>query len=621
MKHIIFLSSILVSAVVSAVAEDDPQDFLPPVLPWQGASQSLVVAPDHPWITPAERTGLTDTPSYDETLDWLRRLCDATPLVSMVEFGRTSQARPLVLVIATRDEQHSAEAFRAGGKPTLLVQAGNHAGEIDGKDAGLMLLRDIAFGGKSRLLDGANLLFIPALNADGHERVSAWNRPNQRGPRRMGWRTTAQNLNLNRDYVKADSPEMRALLAVLNTWPVWLYLDIHATDGVDYQYDVTYTYQGRGGSPAWSPHIGAWLDRSFSPAVDAALQAQGHIPFNLYILPRDEHDLTRGLSAGNAAPRFSHGYGDLRHLPTVLVENHSLKPYPQRVLGTYVLLQATLEHLARDAAALRAAIQADRTARPAEVTLTWARDGATSQIDLLGVDFEIYRSIASGADEIRWLGRPRLFPKLPIYTDKPGLTVKRPAAYWVPASKNEIIDRLQVQGIHVQPLSEARTLDVDMIRIQDVQDAGAGRPYEARHPVRFGGVRVERRRETFPPGSVRVPTDQPLGNLAIMMLHPQGVDSLFAWGFCNEILQRTEYIEGYVIAPLAEKMLADDPALRAEFEAKLADDPEFAADPTARLQWFYVRTKFADERFLLYPVGIESSVVRGTSKSGKNATN
>jgi hypothetical protein len=238
------------------------------------------------------------------------------------------------------------------------------------------------------------------------------------------------------------------------------------------------------------------------------------------------------------------------------------------VLGTYVLLQATLEHLARDGAGLRDAIQADRAARPAEVTFTWTSDGPTGEIDLLGVDYEIYRSAASGADELRWLGRPRLFPKLPIVTSKPGLTVKRPAAYWVPASKNEIIDRLRVQGIHVEPLSESRTLDVDMYRIIPSDETFAGRPYEARHPVRFRGVEVERRRETFPPGSVRVPTDQPLGTLAIMMLEPQGVDSLLGWGFCNEILQRTEYIEGYVIAPLAEKMLADDPTLKSRVRSQ-----------------------------------------------------
>ena len=118
-----------------------------------------------------------------------------------------------------------------------------------------MLLRDIAFGGKDTLLDHANLLFIPIFNVDGHERRSEWNRPNQRGPAHMGWRATAQNLNLNRDYVKADAPEMRALLGLLNTWLPSLYLDLHTTDGVDYQYDVTYAYHGACGTEAWSPRL------------------------------------------------------------------------------------------------------------------------------------------------------------------------------------------------------------------------------------------------------------------------------------------------------------------------------------------------------------------------------
>ena len=129
-------------------------------------------------------------------------------------------------------------------------------------------------------------------------------------------------------------------------------------------------------------------------------------------------------------------------------------------------------------------------------------------------------------------------------------------------------------------------------------------PYEGRHRTTTG-VKIEKHSGTFPAGSVRVPTDQPLGDLAVVMLEPESADSLFAWGFFPEKLQRTEYIEGYVIAPMAEKMLADNAQLKVEFEAKLAADPEFAADPRARLRWFYRRTKFYDERYLLYPVGLE----------------
>ena len=194
----------------------DPQDFLPPVLPWHGASEALIAKADDPWITPAEKTGLSNSPNYDETIAYLKKLTAASRLLSMQEFGRTAQGTPLFVVIAGKDKAFTLEALRTSGKPALLAQAGIHSGEIDGKDAGLMLLRDIVFGGKETLLDRATLLFVPIFNADGHERTSQWNRPNQRGPVDQGWRTTAQNLNLNRDYMKADSPEMQAMLTLIN---------------------------------------------------------------------------------------------------------------------------------------------------------------------------------------------------------------------------------------------------------------------------------------------------------------------------------------------------------------------------------------------------------------------
>ena len=598
------LLSVFVLAVAARAAA--PQDFLPPVLPWHGASESLIAKPDNPWITPAEKSGLLDSPNYDDTVAYLKKICAASPLFSLQEFGRTAQGRTLYVVVATKEKSPTPDALRAGGKPTLLAQAGIHSGEIDGKDAGLMLLRDLAFGGKAALLDRANFLFVPIFNADGHERSSEWNRANQRGPVHMGWRTTAQNLNLNRDYVKADTPEMRAMLTLLNMWSPSLYFDIHVTDGMDYQYDITYTYHGFDGDDAWSPHIGAWLDQIFHPAVDTAMKAQGHVPVNFYVNERDSRDLTQGLDLGHAPARFSQGYGDLRHLPTVLVETHSLKPYPQRVLGTYVLLEATLALLGRDGTKLQSAIAADQTARPAQVPLTWVAGGRQRVADFLGVDYERYDSPASGIKEVRWLGRPKTFPKLPLFDDKPGVMAKRPAAYFVPITKPDVIDRLKLHGIRVEPLAAAKTISVAMYRLVDPQPLpGEGtHPYEGRATLKFG-VKPETHTETFPAGSVRVSTDQPLGELAMALLEPESPDSLVAWGFFPEILQRTEYIEGYVIAPMAEKMLRDDPKLNAEFEAKLAADAKFAKDPSARLAWFYARTKFYDDRYLLYPVGLE----------------
>lgn len=600
MSRLLLLSLLLVRP---ALAANGPQDHLPPALPWHGASEALLAKADNPWITPAEKTGLTDSPGYDDTVAWLKKLSEASPLIKLVPFGQTAQGRDLYVVVASKEGAETGAALAQNKRPTLLAQGGIHSGEIDGKDAGLMLLRDIVFGGKAGLLEGANFMLLPVFNADGHERSSEWNRPNQRGPVHQGWRTTAQNLNLNRDYVKADAPEMRALLSLLNDWQPELYLDLHVTDGIDYQYDITFGYNGYGGQFAWSPRIGAWLDARFEPPVSAALAQAGHVPGPL-IFAANNRDLNAGIGSGVAPPRFSQGYGDLRHIAAVLVENHSLKSYQQRVLGTYVLLEAALRALAAHGAELRAAIDADSDARPEHLPVNWSQAGGpTTEFDFKGVAYEEYVSPASGAREVRWLGTPRLHPKIKVQLAKSGATLHRPKAYYVPVTRPDLIERLRAHGLELEELTADKNVRVAMARLVNPESAPI--PFEGRHPLAFERLEWISTPEYFPAGSVRVSTDQPLGDLAMMMLEPESQDSFLALGFFPEILQRTEYIEGYVIAPMAEKMLAEDPKLKAEFEARLAADDKFAQDPTARLQWFYARSPFYDERYLLYPVGIE----------------
>ena len=599
---VIFLAMLLSLPTVTAPAAS-PEDFLPPARPWAGASEALIVSPNDPWITPVEKSGMTESPSYDETVAWLRKLATASPLVKVVAFGRTAEGRELCAVIASKEGIAQLERLPGTGKPTVLVQAGIHSGEIDGKDAGMMLLRDIAVRGKAGLLDKANLLFIPVFNADGHERRSAWNRPNQRGPVQQGWRTTAQNLNLNRDYMKAQAPEMRAMLRLIQTTQPALYFDVHVTDGVDYQYDITYGFDGWDGSFAWSPRIGAWMDHTLRPAVDGDLKAAGHIPGPL-IFTVSDRDLSLGLTAGPSNPRFSQRYGDLIHLPSVLVENHSLKPYRQRVLGTYVLLESALRTVGRGAIALQAAIAADRKARPELLAVNWdGKPDKQTTMDFLGMDYEEYVSPASGTKEIRWLGRPKTYANLPVHhLTRPGVTLRRPKAYYVPVTEPEMIAVLRSHGVEMERLAAPRTLKLDRYRLVDPVTSAT--PFEGRHTLATK-VKSETASVTVPAGTMRVSTDQALGDLAIALLEPEHVDSLAAWGFVPEILQRTEYIEGYVIAPMAERMLAEDKALKAEFEAKLAKEPAFAKDPAARLEWFYQRSPFFDERYLLYPVLIE----------------
>jgi hypothetical protein len=587
------------AAIPNAKPWDQP--FLPPALAWDGASKALLRPASDPWASAFEQDPAHDfSPDYADTRAWFDRLDKASKLIRIEQFGVSPQGRPIYAVIASKD----GKAFDPK-KPVLMVQAGIHPGEIDGKDAGMMLLRDIAFYGKDGLLDRVNLILIPILSVDGHERAGPYSRPNQRGPRIQGWRNTATNQNLNRDYMKLDQPEMQAVRALIVKYRPDLYVDVHVTDGIDYQYDVTYGYNGEDGAWSRSPAIAAWLDATFKPAINAALEAQGHIPGEL-VFAIDDRDPKKGLSDGGLGERFSNGWGSAAHVPTILIENHSLKPHEQRVLGTYVFLEEALRLLAAKGGDLRAAIGRDSALRPAEIPANFvSMDAPASTRAFKGILFERYDSPASGGSEIRWLGKPDPQPwMMPFYGSRPTLQLKRPTAYWIPGYRKDLIERLRIHGVVMETLTAARTVPIEMLRLHAPKVATATN--EAHVAISVETVTPEPRHWVFPPGSVRVPTDQPLGDVVVLLLEPQSSESFFAWGMIPEVLNRVEYIEGYAIAPLAERMLAADPALKAAFEAKLAADPAFAADPDARLGWFYERTPYFDDHYLLYPVGRET---------------
>ncbi len=577
------------------------QAVLPPELPWHGRSESLVAAADDPWITPAEKSGFQRTPSYEETVAWLRRLAQAAPQVKLVSLGRTPEGRDLWMAVVSREGASTPAAVRATDRAVVLAHAGIHAGEIDGKDAGLMLLRDMTVGGTRRaLLDKAIFLFVPIFNADGHERSSAFTRINQRGPLEAGWRTTSRNLNLNRDFTKLDAPETRAMVKALNEWTPDLYLDLHVTDGIDHRYDVTF---GHNTTRGWSPSIGGWLDSVFMPAVNGALEGMGHNPGPLAAaFPVDPFDLGKGLQEWVGSPRFSTAYGDARHLPALLLENHSLKPYKQRVLGAYVFLESALDVAGRQSSSLRAAVAEDRARRtervPVDFALPKSPDG---EIEYEGVEQRVEPSAISGDRRVVYRGRPWT-QRIPVFRGQATVWAKRPRAYWVPGAWNDVIERLVLHGIAIERLAAAREADVVMDRLRDPKFAA--QPFEGRVAVTAAAT-PERRRERFPAGSVRVSTDQPLGDLAVLLLDSASPDSFFQWGFFHESLQPTEYVEAYVMEPMAERMLAEDAGLRAAFEEKVKSDPAFAKNPGERLQWFYRRTPFYDERALLYPVARE----------------
>ncbi|MEN2280849.1 M14 family metallopeptidase [Algoriphagus sp. SE2] len=592
--------SLLAIALVTFSFQVAAQDFLPPLLPWNGKSKSLIVDSSNPWITPSEITGLTETPSYDETMAWLEKLSQNSPYIAINSIGVSEQGRVIQMVMVSKDQDFTAEELSTSKKPLILFQAGIHAGEIDGKDAGMMLLRDINVGEKLELLDYANLLFIPILNVDGHERKSEYSRVNQRGPKIMGWRTNAQNLNLNRDYTKLETAGVKAIAKVINSYDPDLYIDIHVTDGADYQYDVTYGFVETGG---YSPEISSWLTNQFKPEVDQALKEQGHIPGPLLFAANGE-DFTEGNIAFSFSPRFSHTYGDIRHLPAILIENHSLKPYQQRVLGTYVFLEQAIKSIGNHFTELQAAIASDKDQSMESVVVKFGfRDTPADSVEFLGIKSEKVTSELSGNEYVAWKGEAitQIVPS--ILMDKPVTSVPVPKAYWIPVEWVEVIQKMKEHGIEMEVLKEEKEINLEFSIVGDFQMVS--RPYEGLMRFRSFDLDKEYRKVTLQPGSVRVKTRQALGELAVILMEPESVDSFFQWGYFNSILSQTEYMETYFLEPLAKQMLEDDPELKKRFEEEKAKDEEFAKSPRRIYRWFYEQTPYIDQNWKVIPIGRE----------------
>src|SRR5262245_28530093 len=314
-----------------------------------------------PLATISEQSGFQKTGRYDEVIALCAAFEKAYPkLVRSIEFGRTPEGRPMMALVVSGTGCLTADEARKQNLPVLLIQGGIHAGEIDGKDAGFLALREALEDRAAKgSLDKLVWIFVPVFNIDGHERFGRWNRPNQRGPEEMGWRTTAQNLNLNRDYMKADAPEMQAMLRLVNEWDPLAYIDLHVTDGAKFEHDISIQVEPL--------HAGdgelATAGLRFRDAVIADLAGQGSLPTPFYPSFAGREDPASGVVDHVSPPRFSHGYFQLRNRFGMLVETHSWKDYPTRVRITRNTIISLLSQIAAHGAQwLKTAHEADARA-------------------------------------------------------------------------------------------------------------------------------------------------------------------------------------------------------------------------------------------------------------------
>jgi Zinc carboxypeptidase len=568
------------------------------------ATPPAVATPNPPreWLTPAEAAGFEATPDYEATLAFLRRLAGRLPAMRLTSFGRSAAGRPLPLVVVSRERAWTATAARRLRKPVVLIQNGIHPGEIDGKDACLMILRDLALGRRRELLDAATLLIVPIYNVDGHERISPHNRPNQDGPHRgMGFRTTAAGFDLNRDYVKVASPEAQAMVGLINAWRPHLFVDNHVTDGVDHDWVLTWSWAE---APQLPAPVDAWM-RAHLPAALAATERAGHRT-GPYVDLKDALDPARGFSSWVGQPRYSSGYLPLRHRPAVLIETLSYKPYAERVLATRDFLLALLAEVGRDGPGLRAAVAAAEAATvaaggahapPSDLVLNFAEGPAADPIRLPLYATRQETSLVTGAPLLRYQRGEVKEVEVPwFHRSVATLTVPRPRGYLVLPGWPQIEARLATQGLRVEQLDQPVEIEAEAMRLTAPHYAKA--PYQGLTQVTAEVSRARERRR-FPAGSLWVPADQPDFPLAAQLLEPDAEDSLLAWGLLSTVFERKEFISPWVLEDRAAELLRD-PALAAEWQRALAD-PKLAGDTQARYLWWFRHTPYWDETVGLMP--------------------
>ena len=549
----------------------------------------MILLPQNDLTLVYERSRYLDTGDYAEALSFCERLAKRSPYAKVVRYGTSPEGRPMVALLISRSKAFTPQALARSALPLIFVNNGIHAGEIEGKDASLMLARGMLLEGKhGAIFRGANWIVLPVYNVDGHERRSRYNRINQNGPLVMGWRATAQNLNLNRDFTKADAPETKAWLGLVHRYRPDFLFDDHTTDGADYRYAAMLSVPY---GPVLPPATAAFA-KGLYREVEAANDAKGFLTAPYFEV--DRTNVARGLTVEDFTARYTHGYMAAQGRPSMLIETHMLKDYRTRVEATSQTLVATATVLVRDAARLKAInAAADAPLREGETVVLGSRPtGEKRPFTFLGWRYAPRRSEAAGGEVAAWVHEPVDTATTVQDAYAAGATAAAPAGYAIPAAWTDAIERLRLHGLSVRILAKPQVGEFSTFRFGDVRFAA--RPFEGRLQPSFTPLPVVESR-TLPAGTAVVPASR----LAMQLLEPDAPDSLVRWGLFNNVFEQKEYFEDYAMAPVADAMLKDA-KVRAEFEAWEAKNP--GAGKGARLDWFFQRSPYRDARLNAYPV-------------------
>lgn len=551
------------------------------------------------FITRFEQSGGKETATYQETIDFYQRLAAKYNTVCMQQdAGSTDADYPLSVVYYSNDGRHDVEQWKKEGKLVILINNGIHPGEPDGIDASMMLLRDAAMG-KIKIPGNIVLAVIPVYNIGGCLNRSPYSRVNQNGPEAYGFRGSAQNLDLNRDFIKMDSKEAASFARLFHLLDPDIFIDNHVSDGADYQHIMTLLctqHDKLGGA------VGNYMHQTMEPAIYADMKTRGYdlVPYVNDFDKTPDHGWTEFYDP----PRFSSGYAALFQTFAFVPETHMLKPYKQRVQATYDLMRSFIKIAAQNAADIQHARAADRAAigKQKEFALDWAADTTKAdKITFKGYESGYKPSEVSGLPRL-YYDRSKPFTRQVDFYDHfvPTEKVMAPKAYIIPHGWQNVISKLQCNGVQMQQIDKDTTIALAVYRIDKYESVQ--HPYEKHYLHKNVQVHKDTEEVKLLKGDYIIPVDQPAKRYIIEVLEPTAPDAFFAWNFFDAILQEKEYYSDYVFEDIAAKILREDAHLKKMLEEKRQSDAAFAKDGAAQLYFVYSHSKYFEPEFMRYPV-------------------
>jgi hypothetical protein len=487
--------------------------------------------------TRAETTDYMETSRYADVIEFVEAVVPQSELLHLSAMGYTLEGRSIPLIVAGRVEDASAEAVHASGKLRIYLQGNIHAGEVCGKEALLMLLREIAAGDHDGWFDDVVLLIAPIYNADGNERIALGNRPGQNGPYGgMGQRPNAQGLDLNRDHMKLESPEARSLLQMMRDYDPQVSVDLHTTNGTQHAYHVTYSPPL---NPNTHPAIDSLLRDSWLPTMTERIRAKHGWEYYYYGNTPFRRDAEPGWYTFDHRPRFNNNYIGLRNRIAILSEAYAYASFEERVLATLYFVQEIVAYAGEEATPIRAAITAaDEAELPGtDLAVRAAHAQSDSKVDILMGETDDGVHPLTGRRQLMRRDATRVESMYEYGAFRATATETVPDAYLVPAELGDVVDRLRTHGVVLEELSVPTTVAVEQFRVSESELAA--REFQGHKEHRLEGE-YEAAEVTVPAGTFRVAISQPLGRLAFYLLEPRSDDGLANWNFLDESLAASD---------------------------------------------------------------------------------